>query len=1017
MAIMNFFRPHWKNSKPEIRAASLRSLEDDRQEVFLSVTLEDVDPALRLMASKRLLRESELRQALEKSTDKGVQEVARKTLNQVLTEKIKSMGISQLAEAQQGLSELGTDTKALETIACGAALSEIRREALALITHASSILAVALKEEVPTIALLALKRLTREAQIQSVAKSASSKEVRAAAKERLKVLENAKKPDVMAINRAKLKLILAVAEKAEAGTAEVNPAFDWSSTLEQIEHAEHSLYELLESGLPLEDHEASLFHDRVTTFRNRHTRHQAAEIGRAEREEREKASREIKLELCARMELLYADSKVVDAGEVEDLTRRFNAAGSSGDEDGLRDRFRLAKDRVIKEKLSKQREEENVERRKLEAEAQQNEAEAEQARQQVLLQKAETWKTHAPMLTEWMYELETLAESADLKHAEKRLREIQSRWKGMLAYAPEQEAAKMMLRYYAAADHLREVLEWNRWSNLQRKLEICTQLEALVLLEDRKSMVVRFKEIIAEWKTIGPVSWDSTETVWDRYHQACDALYEKLKEYFAELDVERESNAKAKEDLCTKLETILATPDADMREATEAFKEAQSAWKALGAVPREKSEALWNRFRAACKAFYGRIDQQYQENLKQKLELATLVESLKNSTEWKNTAAQIKEAQERWKSIGPVPRDQAEALWQRFHGASETFFSARKSFFEKLDQDRPVNLEKKTALCDQIEKLDELQSDEQKYQLILDVQAQWKEIGPVPRENEDAIWERFRKPIDAYFQERKQRMHAERGTRDENAKAKEDLCTEAESLRDSTEWKATIDKIKTLQVRWKTIGPTFRELDQALWQRFRSACDTFFDHLKEYSAQRDQERDGNLLKKINICFTVEILSGLTPEDETERTAREAWIEAQRAAGNSVPEFLADWNKGTDRVKYFQLEWKKIGPVPREKNELIWDRFQRACDVFFEERRRAQGHPGEDPQHNLEGKLALIASAEELAHTPGSQNENKINELFRQWKRIGPVPRAQSDYVWERFSTACDTAVGRVTERA
>jgi hypothetical protein len=452
----------------------------------------------------------------------------------------------------------------------------------------------------------------------------------------------------------------------------------------------------------------------------------------------------------------------------------------------------------------------------------------------------------------------------------------------------------------------------------------------------------------------------------------------------------------------------------DWREATETFREAQSSWKAIGAVPREKNEALWNRFRAVCQAFYGRKDQRSQENLKQKRELTALAESLKDSTDWKNSAAQIKDTQEKWKSIGPVPKDQAEALWQRFHGACETFFQARKTHFEKLDQERPLNLEKKLALCELVETLAELPGDEERYQRIVEAQEKWQEIGPVPREQENAVWERFRKPIDAYFQERRDRMKMERGQREDNAKVREDLCAEAEALRDSSDWKSSIDKIKALQARWKISGQTFRELDQELWKRFRTACDAFFDRLKEHSALRDQEREGNLRKKEDICFTVEILSGLPAADDETREAREAWMEAQHTAGASIPEPLSDWNKGTGRVKHFQQEWKKIGPVPREKNEAVWDRFQRACDVFFDERRRAMGLPADDPQANLESKLALIAESEDLAHRPGAQNEERINQIFLQWKRIGPVPRAQSDYVWERFSTACDTAIGRTS---
>jgi hypothetical protein len=250
--------------------------------------------------------------------------------------------------------------------------------------------------------------------------------------------------------------------------------------------------------------------------------------------------------------------------------------------------------------------------------------------------------------------------------------------------------------------------------------------------------------------------------------------------------------------------------------------------------------------------------------------------------------------------------------------------------------------------------------------------------------------------------------------REQGAKEKEALCAEAESLKDSTEWKATIEKVKALQARWKASPPAPRHLDQALWQRFRAACDGFFERLKANSGVRDGDREGNLRLKEDLCFAVEIMSGLPAADADGRMARDAWVEAQLVAGHGAPEAPetpSDWNRATEKVKALQQEWRAIGPVPREDNDAVWNRFQRTCDAFFDERRRALGHPDEDPQRNLEEKLALIANAEELAQESGPHHENAVQNLRRQWKRIGPVPRAQTDYVTERFGAACAAATG------
>src|SRR5690606_24068361 len=270
---------------------------------------------------------------------------------------------------------------------------------------------------------------------------------------------------------------------------------------------------------------------------------------------------------------------------------------------------------------------------------------------------------------------------------------------------------------------------------------------------------------------------------------------------------------------------------------------------------------------------------QLKENLAAKRALAERAEELKDSTAWKKTAEAIKELQEQWKAAGPVPRDKADALWNRFHAACEAFFTARRAFYEQLDAERPVNLAGKTALCERVEKLGELPDDRARYEAILAAQAEWKEIGPVPREQEDALWERFRAPIDAYFEAHRERTAAERALRDEGAKAKEALCAEAEALKDSTD-RRTAAAFKDLQARWKASPPAPRHLDRALWTRFRAACDAYVERLKAESAARDGDPEANLRRKEGLCFGVEILSGRPAEDADAARARDVWIETQ-----------------------------------------------------------------------------------------------------------------------------------------
>jgi hypothetical protein len=1062
MALFDLVRPQWKHSDPARRAEAMRLLEDDRQDIFLPAALDDDHVEVRLAAVRRLMGEEALRKALAKAEgrpeDKSVREVLHKALIPLVVQRASTTPQASGAEATSLITELAGwngGEKALEDLALQALSPAVRRAALAKLTHASGVLAVALKESDAAIALEAFGRLNREAHFENVAKGAKTKEARHAAKDKLRALEDAKKPDAAALGRAKLNILISTVEKAEAGCAEPGHGFDWTLAHDHVEDAVRTFESLLAEGFHASAAERAQFAASVSVFRERHAAHVATENARHAREEEEARERAIREDVCVKLETAYAEGRNVDPAELEALTRTFNLAHGA-EADALHDRFRIARDR-LKDRLRKEREALEAERN-----AESAAKAAERAAQREAEQAAEAAARASgrigaePALEAIITELEQLATSADPKTVDKRLRDLQTKGKHLLAILGD-DAQGAALRYHAAADHLRETLEWSRWSNLQRKQALIEQLEALAHTvaqiipdvapkaapestpalegdatptsptqpkltanaEATRPLFARFKELLGEWKAVGPVTWDATEATWDRYHAVADGLYEKFREFFAELDVEREANFKAKEDVVIKLEALMASPEADSRETSEAFREAHSAWKALGAVPREKADALWERFRAVNKAFQDKRDSVFKDNLTAKRALMTRVEDLKDSTAWKKTGEAIKEIQEQWKAIGPVPRDKADALWNRFHGACEAFFTARRAHFEQLDAERPVNLEKKLALCERVEKLEELPGDRERYEAILEAQAQWKEIGPVPREQEDAIWERFRKPLDAYFEAHRERTAGERALREVGAKAKEDLCVEAENLLaavksagDAARWKTGIETVKTLQARWKDSPAAPRHLDQTLWSRFRAACDGFFETLKASTAERDRALFENLALKRDLCFAVEIYSGLPPADDEARAAREAWIEAQRAAGHGVPDDSGDWSTRAEKVKALQREWREIGPAPRAENDAVWTRFQKASDAFFEEARRAENRPGDDAQHNLEDKLTLIAKAEELALDPSRRHEDTVDELRREWRRIGPVPRAQSSAVWDRFNAACEAAVPR-----
>lgn len=1076
MAFTDFFKPHWKHSNPAVRAASIRSLEEDQQPLLLTLALEDGDSANRLAAARKVKEPLLLKKLRDQTRDKSVKELAQKLWveSQIAAAKAEANDPSAVARCAAALESILEDQRAIEDVARYAASLEIRKLAFPKLVHASAFQSVALVEEDDSLALMALGKITREGHLESLAKGAKSKAVRIAAKERLKSLLTTKGPDVASINRAKLGLVLGVAERASASLEGPASAIDWESTRAQLDDAETALAELLAGGTQADAQKLARFHASLANFRSHFTKWRNDRLALEEKEKRASENLAQKEAICTRLEAILAaggSTETVDsegaftdsaqAPEIRALREQYQNLGAAGDgRDGeFQKRYRSAMEKLER----RARDQESLARRQAEEKEHGGRLATlcEEAIALAQLSPTQAMDRFRDLRKEWnkainaagafagkeelrarfeaavastqssleelravnlqrmrtlLPELETLLENSDMMSAEKNFKILNGEWKSLHPAPIGPEADELHGRYLAFIERFREAQDWLRWSNLRIKQSICDKLEALAPQEDRKSMVVHLKELQAEWKSVGPVSFDSSEALWDRYNKVCNGLYEKCREYFAELDVERESNLKTKEDICARVEALVALEDIDWRDATETVKEAQGAWMGLGAVPKAQSEAIWIRFRTACNAFFDRKDVHNQDNLSRKLALVDIAESLQDSTEWKTTGTQIKEAQEKWKTIGPVPRDQADIIWQRFHGACEKFFQARRVFLEKMNQEKPLNQAKKEALCALVEGLDALPGDAERFECIKQAQATWKETGPAPREVEDVLWERFRKPIDAYFEARKARFGEEQAVREENAKIKEDICVEAESICGSSEWKSTIDKIKSLQERWKATGPAPRESDRDLWKRFRTACDSFFDRLKENSAQRDSERGGNLQRKTDLCFIAEMMSSQTPS-EAEAAARAAWsekklpvdIERFRLAG-------IDWNDNTEKIKALQREWKKIGPVPREVSDSIWERFHTACDAFFEERRIALGLPAEDPQISLEKKLELIAEVEALAQNPGEDAVARIRNLQRDWRRIGAVPKAQSDYVWKRFTDACDLVLGTRTQR-
>ena len=237
----------------------------------------------------------------------------------------------------------------------------------------------------------------------------------------------------------------------------------------------------------------------------------------------------------------------------------------------------------------------------------------------------------------------------------------------------------------------------------------------------------------------------------------------------------------------------------------------------------------------------GLVQEHLAENLRRKEALALQAAELCLSIEWRSASDAIKALQSEWKTIGPVPQERSQELWQSFRKAGNVFFERLQEHRKEQLQGQDENLRRKEELCVKAEDLSASTDWKGAAEAIKALQAEWRAVGPVPREHAEPIWKRFRKAADVFFERRKEHSDGLRKDQEENLRRKEVLVAKAVEFSQSTQWKATVQAIKELQAEWRTIGPAPGNKAEGVWRRFRAAIDLFFERQAAYFAGRNQD--------------------------------------------------------------------------------------------------------------------------------------------------------------------------------
>ncbi|MCF0210419.1 MAG: DUF349 domain-containing protein [Bacteroidales bacterium] len=393
-----------------------------------------------------------------------------------------------------------------------------------------------------------------------------------------------------------------------------------------------------------------------------------------------------------------------------------------------------------------------------------------------------------------------------------------------------------------------------------------------------------------------------------------------------------------------------------------------------------KFRELYNIYKKLRQEQQEREEQEKQENLKKKQALLEELSKLVESTQpLKEVSDEYKSIQEKWAEIGNVPHSEVNNLWSSYSFLKEKFYEKVKINNELRDLDRKKNLEEKLALCEKVEELLLVDDINESFSMLQAFHKQWKEIGPVPSEKNDEVWERFKRASDAINQRRHDFYEKRINELEENKQKKEALTEQVSEIikRELTtisDWNKATDEINALFEQWKTIGPVPKVDNEAMWAKFKNMIDGFYETRKEMFANTKRIEEENYNKKLAICVKAEEI-------------------AQRT----------DFDAATKELKQLQEEWKKIGYVRKNLSEKIWLRFRKACDDFFNKKSENYLQVHQEVEENLQKKENLIEELKNFEFTDDKQkNVETLKDFQKRWIEVGFTPKEERKALQQKW---------------
>lgn len=435
------------------------------------------------------------------------------------------------------------------------------------------------------------------------------------------------------------------------------------------------------------------------------------------------------------------------------------------------------------------------------------------------------------------------------------------------------------------------------------------------------------------------------------------------------------------------------------------IEDAYKAWIDGGGTPEEyvpaenNDEAEFKAQMAVIKENRAELAKQQEAereaNLEKKLSIIDKIKAFIDSPDDVNKVYnEFKQLQQQWNEIKEVPAEKATELWKNFQQVVEQYYDTLKLNNELRAYDFKKNLELKTAIIEAAEKLKENDDVIAAFRKLQQLHAEFREIGPVASELREDIWNRFKEASTIINKKHHEYFEARKEKEEENLQKKTEICEKIEAIDTTTlktfaEWNEKSEEITQLQAEWKTIGFAPQKMNVKIFERFRAACDKFFKEKAEYFQSVRSSLNENYEAKLALVEKAESLKDSTA-----------------------------WKETSDILVELQKKWREIGTVPKKYSDQIWQRFNAACDAFFEAKKEAGADTRSEQQENLEKKKAII---ERLAAIEPGNQEGELRDQLRaaqqEWNEIGHVPFKEKDKIYKLFREQMDRLYGAASENA